>query len=256
MMQLIDTGVEADVYLDGTIYKLFKSEKTGRKSAEVEDSVLRFLSAKSYPVPTPEGLFEKDNRAGVKMGFVRGFNLQEDFYNPGHGARVGKMLGNLHYILHNIASENFPKNLPHAKDLFESIANTLGLSNILSSLCDEKLVLAHGDFHPANIIVSAHGEIVIDWSHAYIAPAEADIAGTLVIFKIFQIPSDANSEERVIMQQNLVEAQRTYLREYETRIRLQRSLIEKWVRVIASLYSSSNEKANELVLGRIEILWS
>ncbi len=248
----MDSRNEAQVYLKGSaIYKLFNNKETGQKSAAVENSVLEFLQTKSFPAPKPKGLFEYNNRFGVEMDYVPGPSLQEDFYTPGHGKRVGEIMGNLHYRLHSISRDKLPNNLPQAIDLFEGI----GFSNVIDSLHQTKLVLTHGDFHPANIIDSPQGEIVIDWSRAFIGPAEADIATTLVLFLIFEIPQSEDEEENAIIHENLFEAQRAYLKEYDSQLRLERSLIESWMLVIAEYFSNRSGKILDIDIGSINVLW-
>jgi len=254
-MKKIGEGIEADIYIDSIICKLFRDKLSGKKSADNEESVLKFLSKNSYPVPTPLGQFEKDNLVGLRMTHIDGQTLQEDFFKAGHGKKVGHILANLHYRLHNIEDENFPSILLNAKDVFEKSANKLGTSISFSSLIEGKLVLSHGDFHPANVIDSPNGAIVIDWSRAYIGPVEADIATTLVIFMIFPIPIDVSVEERTILNENLLEAQRVYLSEYNSFQKLDKSKIEQWVRIAAARYSLNNPKVKELVQGKINLPW-
>ena len=67
-----------------------------------------------------------------------------------------------------------------------------------------EFVLAHGDFHPANIIDNNGNYVVIDWSRSYIGPSESDIASTLIILLLFKLPQDNYSENELkIFNENL-----------------------------------------------------
>ncbi len=234
MMRALDNGKEADIYLEEIIYKLFKSELEGQSSATIEDAVLKYLSGKQYPVPTSFGLFKNTNRFGVKMSYEHGPTLQDDFYKTGHGARAGTILGHLHSRLHNIDNENLPSNLPYVNDLLIKYAIKNGLTDLLASLMNGKYVLAHGDFHPANVIETSGGPVVIDWSRSFIGPPEADIACTLVILDLFQPPADANIEESATAKKNVIEFKSAYLNEYNQRVNLDLTRVEQWKDLVAS----------------------
>jgi len=254
-MHKIGDGKEADIYLDETVFKLFKNQSTGRNRAEVEQTVLDFLLKQSFPVPTPKGIFEEGKRVGLKMSFIPGSTLEGDYYIAGHGRRVGEILGNLHYQLHNIPIETIPHNLPRAENLFTDLAREHNLYETLCLSNSKNLVLAHGDFHPANIIDSADRRVVIDWSRAYIGTAESDIATTLTILLLFPPPTDATPQERTILQKNLYETKRVYISTYNELRQLDRLLIMQWIRLIAARFSKNDEKVMKLINGDIDLPW-
>ena len=257
-MENIDTsGREADVIIDGLyVYKLFRDINSGENSANVEALSLTFLKQHLYPTPKFLGKFTDNNRACVKMSFEGEKTLEDDLYNKKeHGRFVGGKLAELHLRLHKIPI-NFELNaLPKANDLFHQSANKYGFSEVLTSLLNKKLVLAHGDFHPANVIDSGDRQVVIDWSRAFIGPAEADIARTLVTLRLFLPPSEATDSQKITLQENLNETEESYLKEYCSNVKLERDSVKLWMQLVAMSFSSNNTKNNEIITGKFELAW-
>ena len=49
--------------------------------------------------------------------------------------------------------------------------------------------LLHGDLHPGNILLTADGPVVIDWTNASIGPPGADLAVTWLLIGAAQAPT-------------------------------------------------------------------
>jgi aminoglycoside phosphotransferase (APT) family kinase protein len=60
------------------------------------------------------------------------------------------------------------------------------------------IVVCHGDFHPLNVMVDGASAMVIDWTDAGLAPREADVARTVLIFKIAAIAAEGRVERRAL----------------------------------------------------------
>jgi tRNA A-37 threonylcarbamoyl transferase component Bud32 len=225
-------GKEADVFIDGGILnKLFKNTSTGHFSAKVEHTVLDFLTNQSFSVPASLGIIQINNRSGLKMNFIPGQTLQEDFFTVGHGQKVGRVLGKLHYDLHNISIDTLPNNLPR-----------------LFNEAEVEFVLAHGDFHPANIIDNNGNYVVIDWSRSYIGPSESDIASTLIILLLFKLPPDNYSENELkTFNENLFDTKREYINTYNKLKTLNIDLIIQLAPLVARRFSTNDEIVMNLV---------
>jgi aminoglycoside phosphotransferase (APT) family kinase protein len=59
-------------------------------------------------------------------------------------------------------------------------------------------VICHGDFHPLNVVVDGDAASVIDWTDAGLAPREADVARTLLIFKIAAVAAEGRVERAAL----------------------------------------------------------
>jgi aminoglycoside phosphotransferase (APT) family kinase protein len=53
---------------------------------------------------------------------------------------------------------------------------------------DPSDVVVHGDLHPANVLLSRSGPVVIDWSNAGRGPAGADVADAWLLLATAQPP--------------------------------------------------------------------
>lgn len=257
MKKIEPNGKEADVFRDGLyIYKQFNNINFGKRSANVEALVLSFLNKHFYPAPKYFGKFTYEDRACVKMSFEGETTLEDDlYYDKEHGKFVGEKLAELHLRLHKIPIDSELNDLPKANDLFHQSANKYGFSEVLTSLLNTKLVLAHGDFHPANVIDRGDRQVVIDWSRAFIGPAEADIARTLVTLRLFLPPSEATDSEKTTLQENLNETEESYLKEYCSNVKLERDSVKSWMQLVAMSFSSNNTKNNEIITGKFELAW-
>jgi len=59
-------------------------------------------------------------------------------------------------------------------------------------------VVCHGDFHPLNVMVDGGAASVIDWTDAGLAPREADVARTLLLFRVASIAAERRVERRAL----------------------------------------------------------
>lgn len=76
------------------------------------------------------------------------------------------------------------------------------------------LVVCHGDFHPLNVLVDGAEASVIDWTDAGLGPREADVARTLLLFRVASIAA-TSSVERVALKLAGPRLVRRYRRAYE-----------------------------------------
>lgn len=94
--------------------------------------------------------------------------------------------------------------------------------------------LCHGDFHPANIIVTEDGTpFIIDWSHATKGNASADAAITYINFRL---SADEDAAEK-------------YLELFCAKSGIPQENVKKWVPIVAASQSiSANDKDKETLL--------
>lgn len=58
--------------------------------------------------------------------------------------------------------------------------------------------MCHGDYHPGNIILSPRGPVVIGWITACHGNAVADVARTVLLFRIGALPEGTPLAQRVM----------------------------------------------------------
>ncbi|HEX6488339.1 MAG TPA: phosphotransferase [Candidatus Dormibacteraeota bacterium] len=152
-MRLLAKGRAADVYDlgDGTVLRRYREPwDTGR-----EADIMRRLEAAGYPVPHVVSADGDD----LVMERIQGVTMLEDLARrPWRLVSHANLLATLMRRLHAIQADG---------------------GSIL-----------HGDFHPLNVLLTARGPVVIDWTAARVGPWPYDVAMTWVIMAT-SVPDDS-----------------------------------------------------------------
>jgi len=148
-LPLIGRGRSADVYDagDGRVLRRYRTNKAG--SVEREAIAMRFLRAHGVPVPE---VFEA---SGVDMVMERldGPTMLESLKSkPWRAHAVGRTLRELHARIHAVPA--------HGLDI--------------PRFSDGDAVL-HFDLHPDNVMLTASGPVIIDWSNVALGHPLADV---------------------------------------------------------------------------------
>ena len=100
--------------------------------------------------------------------------------------------------------------------------------------------LCHGDYNPSNIIINEKGEFyVIDWAHATQGNASADCARTFLLFSL----------------QGKEEVAEKYLNLFAEKSGIEKSLIQRWIPIVAATHlSSASKKEKELLIKWVDVL--
>jgi aminoglycoside phosphotransferase (APT) family kinase protein len=118
-----------------------------------EARVMHLVREAGYPVPE---VFEV-REDGMVMERIDGPTMLDDVgSHPWRLWRRARTLADLHRRLHAIRPDG-------------SLQAAFGTT-------DASDVVVHGDLHPANVLMSRSGPVVIDWSNAGRGPAGADVA--------------------------------------------------------------------------------
>ncbi len=100
--------------------------------------------------------------------------------------------------------------------------------------------VCHGDFNPANIIITNEGKAyIIDWAHATQGNASADVARTYLLFWL-------NGDE---------EAAKKYLDTFCKKSNTAKQYVQKWMPIVAASQSvKGNEKEREFLLSWVDVV--
>ena len=154
---LLGAGRSADVYaLDGErVLRRFRFDI----DLTAEARLMRYLHARGYPVPAVHDI---DGRSMVLQRLTGRTMLEDGLAHPERLFRYARMLAGLHARLHEIPA---PDDLPgHGVN------------------AQARRVL-HLDLHPGNVLVTADGPYVIDWTIARAGDPAADVARTIVALR-------------------------------------------------------------------------
>jgi uncharacterized protein (TIGR02172 family) len=231
---IIGRGFTADVYAwgDGRVLKLFHPGAPDRPEREYR--VTRAVHAAGLPAPAVYELVEVDGRAGIVFERVDGPSLFEYVQ-----ARPWKLwwairrLAELHAQIHRCVC---PAELPTQRDwLAGGIDASPDLSKVdrdaarrqLAALPDGTAV-CHGDFHPANILLTARGPVVIDWGAATRGHPLGDVACTLRLIRTASLPPWSPRPVHLLLACTRPLLHRGYLTHYLRRHAGTRREVEAW----------------------------
>jgi uncharacterized protein (TIGR02172 family) len=233
--KLIGKGLTAQVYAwgDRRVLKLFESWRPAAK-VEKEFTITRMVHAAGLPVPAAYELVEVEGRKAIAFERVDGRSMFEQVVaRPWQLFAAARQLAELHAQLHAIKA---PAELPMLR---EQIAGWIDAAAELSAAAKEELrrclatlpdgdALCHGDFHPANILLSARGPIIIDWSRATRGHPLGDVARTSHLFEAADLPEESPRHILWLFKVARATLHRTYLRRYFQLRPGTRSELEAW----------------------------
>ena len=145
-------------------------------------------------VPAVSGITEVDGRPGVIMERVDGPDLltlisKKPWIIWSAGGTTGHVQAQLHGV---VAPESIPtlkarvRRIEHAAPP-ELRRHAEFILRELDELPDGDR-LCHGDLHPANILMTAHGPVVIDWPNVTRGDPMADLARTRLMIRMGALP--------------------------------------------------------------------
>lgn len=156
----IAEGRDSEIFDHGP-GKVLRVARDGRSLVH-EAEVMRYARDHGYPAPAVydagEGFLVMDRIEGPTM-------LDCGIKRPWRLAEFGRMLASLHEQLHAIEA---PPGVPDA------------------ALSGSRLL--HRDLHPLNVLITAAGPVVIDWSNAARGDPAYDVADTWVLFATAEVP--------------------------------------------------------------------
>ena len=192
----IAQGREAEIFAwePGTVLKLYRA---GYPAAQSQHEAMAMAAAKAAggPAPASLGATEMEGRTGLIIERVDGTDLLTRLgKNPALLATAGSKLAKVQAELHAIEA---PAELPSLRE--SSVRRINGRRDLvpddvaegaLAALdaLPERNRLLHGDYHPGNVIITSAGPRVIDWPNATRGDPAADVARTLLMFRLGELP--------------------------------------------------------------------
>lgn len=237
-LQKIAEGREAEIFAweDGSVLRLFRDARS-EGSVEREAAAMRAGRSVLPLVPAVLGRVEVEGRPGLIVERIDGPDLLTLLSRrPWMVWRVGAICGELHAGLHDIVA---PPELPALTAMVP--AALPGVPPHVSEIALRELAslpdgdrLCHGDFHPANVLMSAHGPVVIDWPNAVRCDPIADHARTLMLFRLGALPPGTP----IVVRAGAAVARRpmraAYIRAYRRRRQVDPELLRRWTVVVAA----------------------
>jgi len=184
--QPIAYGRTAEVYAwhPGQVLKLFY-DWFGLENIETEAHNTRAAHALGLPVPLVGEIIRVGERYGLEYERIHGDSMWKRLQRrPWNIFRYGRRMAELQVALH---TSIVPAELPSQRQILE---NNIHHAQALPAALRGKVLadlesmpdgdrLCHGDFWPSNILMTAKGEIIIDWFRASRGNPLADLARTI-----------------------------------------------------------------------------
>jgi len=204
----IGEGAAAEVHAwaPGQVVKLYKPG-TSRRLAWHEVQMTHTVFAAGAPSPEMLGVVTLEGRFGMVLERLEGPTLLHLLRSDGMTrGEAGKIMAELCRAVHKLAAPPDVVTLRGWMDAWLRSAGSLLPEHISTGVRAriERLSpgqepgdvgLCHGDLHPANVIVTAEGPRLIDWSGSILAPPAYDL-GISYILLTELAPEVADDPER------------------------------------------------------------
>jgi uncharacterized protein (TIGR02172 family) len=190
-------GFTSELYALGSdrVVKLYQPWMR-REKLEWEFAATKALHDMGLPVPNAFERVEIDGRLGLVLEYVDGISmLRHSMRRPWRLIAIAREFAELHAQLH---SHRAPNVLPSQQTQIEDwIARGTDLSVTDRAAAEEALrkispgdAVCHGDFHPENILMTAKGPVIIDWSTGTRGNPIGDVARTVSLFRQAEVPEE------------------------------------------------------------------
>ncbi len=221
---------------------------------ETEAQVGRIVHAAGLPAPAVGEIVEVNERRGLVFERVEGISMLDILLaKPWRVRRLARQFAELHAAIHGCRASDLPS---QREDLGNAIRATQVLPSEVKIAALRRLdglsdgdVLCHGDLHPANVMLTAHGAVVIDWIAATRGNSIADVARTLLLLTIGDPPGTLARLLVTFLRRTFCG---TYLKHYFELRRGERAEITTWQPVIAAARLTENIAGEqEILLARV-----
>lgn len=230
-------GRTADVFEweDGYVLKLFH-DWFSLEDIEYELKIARAVHASGVKSPAVWKLVQAHGRNGLVYERVRGESMLTMFQRkPWMAFTYARMLAALHAQMHAcVFKADFPNQRRKIKNKIKNadalpVLLKASLLRSLESLPDDDKV-CHGDFHPANVLLTETDSTIIDWIDAASGNPLADVARTSIIL----LGAAASSQIPNLPMRIFVRAfHSAYLREYFRLRPHGRAEYHRWLPILA-----------------------
>lgn len=229
MATIIEKQEHKTLYRDGD--KLIKEFDDTFSKAEVLNEALNTARVEETGLKIPKLLDVRKTDTGwaITREYIEGKTLSELMKeNPDKFDEYLEKFVDLQLEIHSKTAPhlNKIKDKMHAKISASDYEATLryDLHNRLEGMKKHKKVL-HGDYCPANIIVTENGDYyIIDWAHATQGNASADAARTYLIFNL----------------QNRKDVAEKYLDLFCKKADIPKQLVQQWMPIVACSQSTKH----------------
>lgn len=236
----IGLGRTAEVYPwgDGQILKLFRPDMP-RELIMHEARIGRIVAEAGLAAPAVGDVIEVGGRLGIIMERVVGPSMLDNLVRrPWTLPSSARQFAAVHAAMHGCQRPE----LPSQRDtLIRAVEYAPALpeksrDQVLSALrrLPDGDAVCHGDYHPDNLILSPRGVIVLDWLTGTHGNSCADVARTVLLFRIAVLPEGVSAAKRIMTQLLRRAFLASYLRAYRRLRLISDADIGAWLPIVAA----------------------
>jgi uncharacterized protein (TIGR02172 family) len=193
----IAVGRTAEVFAwdDHHVVKLFRPEITHSK---YEFSVCTAVYNAGIPSPRPLEYITVGDRQGIVLERVQGRSMLDELTKRPYKIFIlAKQMGLLHAHFHTHQIAGDTDFLPTAHEILATKIDTADVSKGVKDRAHERLevlpradTICHGDFHPGNIMLDEHRQVIIDWRNVFRGHPLADVVQTRLLLSLDNLTPD------------------------------------------------------------------
>lgn len=232
--KIIGVGNTATVYKweEGKVLKLFNQ---GYPKEAVEKEFHNAMAIKNMDFPKPKAyeIISSEERIGIVYDMVEGESLLDWVMKTGNVQECAVYMAKLHKAI----IQNTISNVPSYKEFLKlHIPNTPPVNSkkqekilqMIDKLPDGN-ALCHGDFNPANILISEGHTIVIDFMNVCHGDFLYDVARTVFLVEYTPVPMEVDDREM------LLRLKKTLADLYLMQMNVTREMIRDYLSVIITV---------------------
>ncbi len=236
----IGSGRTAEVYAwgEGHVLKLYRAEMEPAW-VDHEARVGRIVAEAGLAAPAIGDVITVAGRPGIVSERIAGPSMLDDLVRrPWTLWRSAGQFAEVHAAMHACRRPQLPSqrhSLIRAVDYAPALPETTRqqVMAALLRLPDGEAV-CHGDYHPDNLILSPRGPVVLDWMTGTHGNPDADVARTVLLFRIAVLPEGMPAAKRIMTEVLRRTFLAAYLRSYRHRRPLSEAEIASWMPIVAA----------------------
>lgn len=235
-LQRIDEGRTAEIFAwdEGRVLKLYRAEFP-REWVDWEAKITRAIREAGVPAPHVFDVMAVEERRGIIMERIAGPSMFAALLgNLFNVVKHARLLAELHAQMHECSIPDLP---PQRDSLRRRILEAEVSAEIQAAALQrldrlpEGTALCHGDFHPANVALTAHGPRILDWPTAMSGHPLGDVARTSLILRLLEPSPEMSIPWALRLVRDIFHA--SYLKRYQQRRSVSREAIEAWLLPVA-----------------------